>query len=220
MLDERLHIERASSTENGGERMKAEQYYREIEAKWRAEYPAPTDIEDVWAFYRECGYADPQATIRGLLDRVEWSNHRVLDLGCDRGLMLGFICDELPGVEGHGIDINGQAIATAKELFPQHRFDVFDGVTIPYPDKHFDLAFVCAVVKHVRYEDRERFYAELNRVATLALLIEVDSREQEEVAMQGWTFYHSNFEKEFARHLVPIDVVHEAGDLLGIYACS
>jgi hypothetical protein len=91
---------------------------------------------------------------------------------------------------------------------------------VPYPDKHFDLVFVCAVVKHVRYEDRERFYRELARVADMVFLIEVDSTEQEEVAHQGWTFYHSSFEQEFARFLRPVEVVHEAGDLLGIYACD
>ncbi|MDJ0762826.1 MAG: class I SAM-dependent methyltransferase [Myxococcota bacterium] len=198
--------------------MKAEAYYQNIGVKWQTEYPSPADIEEVWAFYRECGYKDPQQTLSKLLRHTAWTKRRVLDLGCDRGLMLAFICEQFPRISGHGIDINHEAIAAARKHFPKHVFKGFDGVTIPYPEKYFDLVFVCAVAKHIRYEDREHFYRELRRVADSVLLIEIDAKKKEEVKQQGWTFYYSNFEQEFGHFFRPIEVVHEAGDLLGIYA--
>ena len=80
--------------------MNAEEYYRKIKAKWQNEYPSPKNLEEVWNFYKECGYNDPQQTLSRILDKIEWRKNRVLDYGCDNGLMLKFICDEYPSVAG------------------------------------------------------------------------------------------------------------------------
>ena len=80
--------------------------------------------------------------------------------------------------------------------------------------------FVCAVIKHVRYEDRDRIYGELNRVADKVFIIEADEKTREEVSYGTWTFYNSNFEDEFGKHFSPIEVLREAGDLLGLYSCK
>ena len=195
-------------------------YYMNMESKWVNEYPSPSSIEDVWNFYKECGYKNPQEVILKLLSKVNWANKRVLDYGCDKGLMLNFICEELPEVSGYGLDINHTAIHSAQTQFPTLNFKVFDGYKIPFDDKYFDLVFVCAVIKHIRYEDREHIYRELNRVAKNVFLIEANTTEQKAETMQSWTFYNSNFAVEFESNFTPIEVQHIAGDILGVYECS
>jgi SAM-dependent methyltransferase len=198
----------------------ATEYYKKIEGKWRTEYPSPKSLDEIWGFYRECGYGNPQQTLRGILDQVNWSKKRILDFGCDTGLMLDFICSQYPTITGSGIDINTAAIHTAQQTFPKFDLMAFDGFHIPYEDKTFDLVFVCAVIKHIRYEDREHIYNELECVADKVFFIEADSQAEEEVSYGSWTFYNSNFEAEFGNYFHPIELVREAGDILGLYRCE
>jgi|SaaInlStandDraft_5_1057022.scaffolds.fasta_scaffold56674_2 SAM-dependent methyltransferase len=195
-------------------------YYKKITHKWKNEYPSSQDINEVWSFYKECGYTNPQQTLKNIMDKVFWKKKKVLDLGCDNGLMLKIICDWYPVITGVGVDINSIAIAKAQQLFSDFTFDTFDGVNLPYEDKSFDLIFISAVVKHIRYEDRENFYKEINRVADNVFIIEADSKIKEQVSHHSWILYHSNFEEEFKQYFKPIEVIYESGDLLGLYRCK
>ena len=197
-------------------------YYSNIKSKWVDEYPSSDEIDETWAFYKECGYADPQATLRSMLEPIEFSEKRILDYGCDKGHMLEFFCAGLDGgVEGHGVDINEEAIKFAKQRYPSYTFQAGDGMTIPYPEKHFDVVICIATIKHVRHEDRKAVYSELNRVAKYVLMIEADETEEKKQEFRGWTFYNSNFGKEFAANFgKPVKVVREAGDILGMYECK
>jgi len=107
--------------------MKAEDYYKNIKSKWEVDYPSSNNMDDIWSFYIECGYKDPKATLRSLLDQVNWSKNRVLDFGCDNGLMLNFICTDYPEVAGAGVDINASAITKAQQTFPAYEFKTFNG---------------------------------------------------------------------------------------------
>ena len=199
----------------------AKDYYSNIKSKWVEEYPSSDNLDNIWGLYKECGYKDPEATLRSMLDPISFEKKRLLDYGCDKGLMTDFFCSSLEGIEGYGIDINDDAIKHAQKLFPTMTFEVGDGITIPYPDKHFDCVIVIATIKHVRYKDRENVYAELNRVASYALFIEADEKAQNEQAFQGWTFYNSNFAEEFKKNFdEPVKVVREGGDILGLYKCK
>eukprot|EP00563_Minutocellus_polymorphus_P021048 CAMPEP_0197715780 /NCGR_PEP_ID=MMETSP1434-20131217/888_1 /TAXON_ID=265543 /ORGANISM="Minutocellus polymorphus, Strain CCMP3303" /LENGTH=211 /DNA_ID=CAMNT_0043300007 /DNA_START=224 /DNA_END=859 /DNA_ORIENTATION=- len=200
----------------------AEDYYSNIKSKWVEEYPSSESIDDTWSFYKECGYKDPAATLRSMLDPISFSKKkRILDYGCDKGLMIDFFCSSLEGVEGCGVDINEEAVKYAKKRFPSIKFTVGDGVTIPFPDKHFDCVITIATIKHVRYEDRDKVYAELNRVADYVLLVEADETEKREQLFQGWTFYNSNFAQEFEQSFdEPVRVVREGGDILGLFKCK
>lgn len=199
----------------------AKDYYSNIKSKWVEEYPSSENLGDTWEFYKECGYKDPEATLRSMLDPISFDKKRILDYGCDKGLMLNFFCSSIERVEGYGIDINEEAIKYARKRFPTMTFEVGDGITIPYPDKHFDCVIAIATIKHVRYEDREKVYSEINRVADYALLIEADEKESNKQIFQGWTFYNSVFAEEFERSFdKPIKVVCEAGDILGLYKCK
>ena len=200
--------------------MKPEKYYKQIESKWNDEYPSPRTLDEIWKFYLECGYENPQRTITSILKQVPWEMNNILDFGCDNGLMLKFICDTIPELKGVGIDINSKAIEKAKQDISDLSFQHFDGIKIPFDDKIFDLLFACAVIKHIRYEDREQIYNEINRVSNYVFFIETDSKKEEIETFQSWKFYHSNFDEQFKQHFIPIKVIHEAGDILGLYQCK
>mmetsp|Transcript_6870 Transcript_6870/g.15002 ORF Transcript_6870/g.15002 Transcript_6870/m.15002 type:complete len:257 (+) Transcript_6870:76-846(+) len=197
-------------------------YYDSIKSKWSSEYPSSNEIDEIWDFYKEAGYDDPKATLRSMLDPVTFTKNRILDYGCDKGLILDFFCGSVhDAIEGYGLDINEDAIKDAQKRFPSRVFKGGDGLTIPYPDKHFDVVICIATIKHVRYEDRAAVYAELNRVADYALLIEADEKEQKTQETMGWTFYNSNFSQEFEDNFATeVKVVREGGDILGLYECK
>lgn len=210
-------------SQSGPSSISSKDYYSKIKSKWVDEYPSSDEIDETWKFYKECGYVDPQATLRCMLEPLDFTKKRLLDLGCDKGLMTNFFCNNLDvdGVEGHGMDINEEAIKVAEKIFPSIVFKAGDGITIPYPDKHFDVVIMIATIKHVRYEDRAATYGELNRVADYALVIEADEKEQNVQEMMGWKFYNSNFAKEFEDNFdSAIKIVREGGDILGLYKCK
>ncbi|SMF64498.1 class I SAM-dependent methyltransferase [Pseudobacteriovorax antillogorgiicola] len=194
-------------------------YYDEMRPRWANDYPSIDSIEDVWKFYKECGYQNPQDSIISLFNDIDWQQHRILDVGCDNGLMLDFICNGLSNVQGFGIDINPKAIDRATEGYPNLNFLAYDGAHFPFTDKYFDVVFMSAVAKHIRYEDREGFYDEIKRVARYLIVIEVDAKEKKLEKFSDWTFYHSNFEEEFNRYFRLQSLSREGGDMLGVYQC-
>ncbi|NRA44562.1 MAG: class I SAM-dependent methyltransferase [Oligoflexales bacterium] len=196
---------------------KPKPYYDQVRQKWEDEYPSPGELGEVWDFYKECGYHTPVASFTRVLEKVNWERGRILDFGCDNGLLLNFICNELKGVQGFGIDINPRSINEACKKVVNCQFKLFDGLKIPFEDNYFDLIFTSAVIKHIRYEDRERIYNEFRRVSKFLFVIEVDSHKQETKTEQGWTFYLSDFRKEFEANFEPLDVRSECGDLWGLY---
>jgi len=197
--------------------MQKEAYYQNIKAKWSSDYPSSNSIEEVWDFYRECGYKEPVVCFKRILNQIEWNKGKLLDFGCDNGLLLNYICNLIPNINGYGIDINDNAIKKAKEAFSGIEFIPFSGTEIPFDDDYFDVIYMSAVLKHIRYEDRDHIYNELRRVANKLFVVEIDSKKQEIISHQGWTFYHSHFEKELAENFIPIDTFNECGDLWGLY---
>eukprot|EP00565_Helicotheca_tamesis_P002751 CAMPEP_0185731602 /NCGR_PEP_ID=MMETSP1171-20130828/13467_1 /TAXON_ID=374046 /ORGANISM="Helicotheca tamensis, Strain CCMP826" /LENGTH=224 /DNA_ID=CAMNT_0028400905 /DNA_START=140 /DNA_END=814 /DNA_ORIENTATION=+ len=213
-------------------------YYTNMAPKWQEEYPSSNHLDEHWSFYKECGYTNPQSTLKSMLEPITFTKKKILDYGCDKGLMLHFFCtaiaegikkEEENGnnnsssiVEGYGIDINPKAIETASKQFPSYKFTVSNGLSIPhYPDKYFDVVIVIATMKHVLYQDRDQVYKELNRVADYALVIEADKSRREVEEFQGWKFYHSNFEQELNENFGgAVKVVKEGGDILGLYKCK
>ena len=199
----------------------AASYYNKIKSKWANEYPSSENINEIWDFYTESGYTDPKALLLSMLDPIKFQKKRILDCGCDKGFMLDFFCSIKDNVEGYGLDINEEALNFAKGRFQALTFQVGDGVTLPYVDKHFDVVICIATIKHVRYEDRDGIYAELNRVADYALLIEADEKEQNTQEMMGWKFYNSNFAEEFEKNFgKAVKIVREGGDILCLYECK
>jgi 2-polyprenyl-3-methyl-5-hydroxy-6-metoxy-1,4-benzoquinol methylase len=95
---------------------------------------------------------------------------KVLDVGAGEGSLLYQMglknfADELYGVE---ISESGVQAIKAKAIPNLAEILRFDGYTIPYPDKYFDLAISIHVLEHVEHE--RLFLAELRRVANHVLI--------------------------------------------------
>jgi SAM-dependent methyltransferase len=75
---------------------------------------------------------------------------RVLDLGCGEGGSVDLFRAQDQGVDWIGLDIH-----TSQEVQRRSRadarFELFDGVTIPFADDSFDVVFCKQVLEHVRY---------------------------------------------------------------------
>ena len=81
---------------------------------------------------------------RWLLDAGDLSGTRILDFGCGKGDLYGFLRDHGVAVDYTGFDINGSLIALAREKFPGARFEVFD-IDRDRLDEDFDYVLLCGV---------------------------------------------------------------------------
>ncbi|MCH7479621.1 MAG: class I SAM-dependent methyltransferase [SAR324 cluster bacterium] len=171
----------------------AAQYYRKLLPQWERAYPSTTALEDAWAFYREYGWEDPEAQLAAPLRQVGWRTQRILDFGCDTGVMLGFFARRFPDATLFGVDINAHALRQGRGLFPELNLVEFDGVELPFRDGYFDLIFASAVLKHIRYGDRPTLYSEFRRTASYLYVVDTYSERQEVIETNGFKFYHSDF---------------------------
>lgn len=191
----------------------AEQYYAEMEASW-AGYPSTDTEADYEAFFAEMG-ADRtmRSLIAELLEHVERDSGRLLEVGCDNGILLSMI----EGWDRHGVDLNRRSIERGRTLFPELTLVVGDGVTVPYPDGHFDAVLLSAVLKHIRHEDRPAFYDELARVGAFVLVCYEDKPAGDE-RCGPFTFYRGDFAAELSARFAHRHTVRCGGYVFSVYA--
>jgi SAM-dependent methyltransferase len=84
---------------------------------------------------------------------------RVLDVGCGVGQVVARLREA--GFEAHGVDVSEPNIARARQF--TERCQLYDGKTLPFPDRHFASVGALNVLEHV--DEPEAFIAELARVA-------------------------------------------------------
>jgi SAM-dependent methyltransferase len=78
---------------------------------------------------------------------------RVLDLGCGAGSSVELFRRRDPSVEWVGVDIPGSREAGARTR-TDARFEIFDGVSLPFEAASFDLVYCHQVLEHVRHPGR------------------------------------------------------------------
>jgi ubiquinone/menaquinone biosynthesis C-methylase UbiE len=90
---------------------------------------------------------------------------RVLDLGCGDGASEIFMQQYFSTWQVEGIDVSKESIDMAKQqkLF-NAKFDVYDGINIPFADKSFDIVFVAGVLHHVEFSLHDAMIKEMKRV--------------------------------------------------------
>jgi ubiquinone/menaquinone biosynthesis C-methylase UbiE len=101
----------------------------------RAEYDALASVYDRrWGRYIEASTA---ATLRRIpLD----AGHRLLDIGCGTGLLLGRLVGRAPFRELTGVDLSPGMVAQARTRLPASvRLLVGDAETLPFPRDSFDV---------------------------------------------------------------------------------
>jgi SAM-dependent methyltransferase len=86
---------------------------------------------------------------------------RVLDLGCGAGGSVDVFRARDPSVQWVGLDVPDSPEARERTR-RDARFETFDGVSIPFDDKSFELVYCKQVLEHVRHP--EPLLAEVRRV--------------------------------------------------------
>jgi 2-polyprenyl-3-methyl-5-hydroxy-6-metoxy-1,4-benzoquinol methylase len=91
----------------------------------------------------------------------------VLDVGCGWGYVAAAIAETHPDTWGIDIvDVRRAQLAS---------FALYDGVTIRFPDRRFDVVFLAFVLHHVPNDIKPKLVAEARRVCRRALVVIEDT---------------------------------------------
>jgi len=84
----------------------------------------------------------------------------ILDFGC------GPACNTYMFQPGHyvGIDADPRRVTYARQLFPDYRFELCFGTSLPLEAATVDLVFVCAVLHHLSDTECDELAREFRRV--------------------------------------------------------
>ena len=104
---------------------------------------------------------------------------RILDVGCAKGFLVHDFMKLLPGADAIGLDISEYAIANAMPEV-KDRVSVGNAVSLPYPDKSFDLVVSINTLHNLRIYDLEKALKEIERVGKKHKYICVESYRNEE----------------------------------------
>ncbi len=86
------------------------------------------------------------------LSKLEYKNKKILDVGCNTGILLIPLMEK--GADAWGIDISEGDIAKVKgklkdKGLPTGRVKVADARKIPFPNSTFDLVILSDVLEHI-----------------------------------------------------------------------
>jgi len=111
---------------------------------------------------------------------------RILDIGCGKGYLLYDFTLVVPGVEIYGIDISEYAIRNAKDEL-KDRLRVGNATSLPWPDRHFDLAISIQTLHNLHCYDLDKALREMERVAKRKYLcVESYRNETEKTNLLYW----------------------------------
>jgi len=105
---------------------------------------------------------------------------QALDFGCGVGqntkLMQEF------GLKSFGVDISGEAIETAQNLFPEigDRFKIIEENNIPFDDHFFDISICEGVLDSMHFQLAQKIVEELDRVTSKLLFASLISGDDSE----------------------------------------
>lgn len=95
----------------------------------------------------------------------------VLDVGCGEGFTLARFKKEKIGKSYEGIEVDEQAIALGKKLYPTLNIKKGDIYDLPYKSNSFDLVVCTEVLEHL--DNPKKAYKELIRVSNKYILLSV-----------------------------------------------
>jgi SAM-dependent methyltransferase len=136
---------------------------------------------------------------------------RSLELGCG----YGRLSPTFASLSRHhtGIDINAEALAAARDAYPDLDFRLSSGRELAFPDDTFDLVVTWTVLQHVRPERIDRVLSEITRVLSPEgrLLLCEETRAPGGKTRHSWhrepSFYEERFPSLAVTHSSYIDEI-------------
>lgn len=96
----------------------------------------------------------------------------VLEVGCNVGVNLAILGENLPGCTLYGVDINRAAIAYGRRwLGGRANLRCASAAALPFPDKSVDIVFTDAVLMCIGPDQITHVLNELTRVARLGVVL-------------------------------------------------
>lgn len=95
----------------------------------------------------------------------------VLDIGCAEGFVLNSLQEKYSHLQLTGIDVDQDAIARGRELFPRLHLQTGNGLQLDVPDNSYDLVLTLEIMEHLKQP--ELLLAEIRRVSKKHCLISV-----------------------------------------------
>ena len=89
-------------------------------------------------------------------------DERVLDVGASGDVFLRYTFEAIypyPSRIIAGVHSFGE-VRSARQVYPKSTYVVFDGCSLPFPDKAFDIVFSNAVIEHILGPGRQKRFAE------------------------------------------------------------
>jgi len=89
----------------------------------------------------------------------------ILDLGCGTGNSSAFFSKYFPNSVIHGVDVSEDSIKVAeKRDLKNVHFQAYNGLELPFEDKHFDIVFVAMVFHHIEHHLHAQLLEDVFRV--------------------------------------------------------
>lgn len=113
--------------------------------------------------------------LKAVLNHIDFSPEKVLDVGCASGWFLSQIKEKYPKASYFGVDIYDDAIEYGKKRYGKMELLVADAHKLPYKSSSFDLLVCTEVLEHV--DDPGLVIQEIKRVLQKngKAIIELDS---------------------------------------------
>jgi len=157
-----------------------------------ADLDRPGWHEEVWELERVIANLPPLST---------------LDVACGTGFLTRFLRGRVAG-----LDQSQRMLDIAAMRVPGGSFTVGDGLNLPYGDKSFDRVVTGHFYGHLNEEERTRFLAEAQRVASELVIIDaalhegVQPEEQQERRLQDGSLH-----QVYKRYFEPGALADELG---------
>jgi pseudaminic acid biosynthesis-associated methylase len=125
-----------------------------------------TDRNDQTPDELDCFYQENYGITRSKLNEAFLSGiskqARILEVGCNTGTQL-LMLQKMGYTSLYGIEIQAYALEHAKARLPQAVLSLACALSIPYPEKCFDLVFTSGVLIHIAPSDLARVLGEIHR---------------------------------------------------------
>src|SRR4051812_24136685 len=112
-----------------------------------------------WTFSLQC---NASVALEHPLHWIPVASARLLDVGCNVGGLLKHCEEQMPSAQLTGVEVNGEAVASACERVRRADIRLVAGSHLPFLDASFDCVTCIETLEHVPVQDRSLSLAEIS----------------------------------------------------------